>query len=271
MSISSFVTGDGCRLAYETAGEGLPVLWQHGLGADRKQPAEVFPSIAGVRRITLECRGHGESSLCDPQRLSIAGFAEDALALLDHLHVAKAVVGGISLGAAIALRLAAFHPDRISGLILARPAWVNGPSLETMAPYLEVATLLQDFGAEQGAQRFRQSPLLRSVEAVSPDNAQSLESFFTRPDPNSTILLLSKIAQDSPDIGGAFDRVVAPTLIVANHQDFVHPIAYARELQAALPNAELELITSKTIDRQAYVTEFKAALSAFLGKLGAAS
>ena len=109
------------------------------------------------------------------------------------------------------------------------------------------------------------------MEVVSPDNAQSLESFFTRPDPNNTILLLSKIAQDSPDIGGAFDRVVAPTLIVANHQDFVHPVAYARELQAALPNAELELITSKTIDRQAYVTEFKAALSAFLGKLGAAS
>ena len=115
MSISSFVTGDGCRLAYETAGEGSPVLWQHGLGADRKQPAEVFPSIAVVRRITLECRGHGDSSLCDPERLSIAGFAEDALALLDHLHIAKAVVGGISLGAAIALRLAAFHPDRVSG------------------------------------------------------------------------------------------------------------------------------------------------------------
>jgi pimeloyl-ACP methyl ester carboxylesterase len=271
MSINIFVAADGCRLAYETAGEGMPVLWQHGLGADRNQPAEVFPSIAGVRRITLECRGHGESSLGDPERLSIAGFAEDALALLNHLHVAKAVVGGISLGAAIALRLAAFHPERISGLILARPAWVDGPSLKTMAPYLEVAALLRDFGPEQGAQRFRQSPLLRRVEAVSPDNAQSLESFFTRPDPKSTVLLLSKIAQDSPDVGRAFDRVVAPTLIVANDQDFVHPIAYARELHAALPNAELQLITSKTIDRRAYVTQFKAALSSFLRKLGAAS
>jgi pimeloyl-ACP methyl ester carboxylesterase len=271
MSISIFVAADGCRLAYESAGEGMPVLWQHGLGADRKQPAEVFPSIAGVRRITLECRGHGESCLGDPERVSIAGFAEDALALLDHLHVAKAVVGGISLGAAIALRLAVFHPDRISALILARPAWVDGPSLETMAPYLEVATLLRDFGPEQGAQRFAQSPLLRRVGAVSPDNAQSLESFFTRPDPNSTILLLSKIAQDSPDIGGAFDRVVAPTLIVANDQDFVHPVAYAWELHAVLPNAELRLITSKTMDRQAYIAQFRAVLGAFLGKLGAAS
>ena len=271
MSTNIFVADDGCRLAYETAGEGLPVLWQHGLGADRKQPAEVFPSISGVRRITLECRGHGESSLGDPERVSIAGFAEDALALLDHLNVAKAVVGGISLGAAIALRLAAFHPERTSGLILARPAWVNGPSLQTMAPYLEVATLLRDFGPEQGARRFAQSPLLRKVQAVSPDNAQSLESFFTRPDPTGTVLLLLKIAQDSPDIGGAFDRVVAPTLIVANDQDFVHPVAYARKLHAALPNAELQLITSKTIDRQAYIAQFRAALSAFLNKLVTAS
>ena len=270
MSIGSFVTDDGCRLAYETAGEGSPVLWQHGLGADRQQPAEVFPPIAGVRRITLECRGHGDSSLCDPERISIAGFAEDALALLDHLGVVKAVAGGISLGAAIALRLATFHPDRISGLILARPAWVNGPSLETMAPYLEVATLLRDFGADEGAQRFRQSPLLRRVEAVSPDNAQSLESFFTRPDPKGTVLLLSKIAQDSPDIGSAFDRVVMPTLIVATDQDFVHPLAYARKLEAVLPNAELELITSKTIDRKAYVAQFRAALSGFLSKLDSA-
>jgi pimeloyl-ACP methyl ester carboxylesterase len=271
MSINTFVAANGCRLAYETAGEGLPVLWQHGLGADRRQPAEVFPETSGVRRITLECRGHGESSLGDPERLSIASFAEDALALLDHLHVAKAVAGGISLGAAIALRLAAFHPERISGLILARPAWVNGPSLQTMAPYLEVAALLREFGAELGAERFAQSPLLRTVAAVSPDNAQSLESFFTRPDPSGTVLLLSKIAQDSPDIGGAFDRVMAPTLIIANDQDFVHPVAYARELQTALPNAELQLITSKTIDRQAYVTEFKAAIGAFLTKLDTAS
>jgi pimeloyl-ACP methyl ester carboxylesterase len=121
-----FITADGCRLAYDAAGDGSPVLWQHGLGADHNQPAEVFPSLPGICRITLECRGHGASELGDPGRLSIACFVMDALALLDHLEIDQAVVGGISLGAAIALRMAALYPSRISGLILGRPAWAAG-------------------------------------------------------------------------------------------------------------------------------------------------
>jgi len=264
VSIDSFVTPDGCRLAYESVGEGMPVLWQHGLGADRSQPAEVFPQVGGVRRITLECRGHGQSELCDPDHISIAAFAEDAVALLDHLGVSRAVVGGISLGAGVALRLAVFHPERVSGLILARPAWIDGPSFETQAPYAEVARLLGELGVEDGAAQFAQSQQFRDVLTQSPDNAQSLRSFFTRSNPESTVLLLSRITRDSPSIGGAFQSVRVPTLIIANDQEFVHPIAYARSLANLLPNASLKVITSKTINRQAYVDEFRDALGTFL-------
>ena len=267
MSAGLFTTSDGCQLTYESVGEGMPVLWQHGLGADRNQPAEVFPDLPHVRRITLECRGHGQSELGDPNRISIASFAEDAIALLDHLGISQAIVGGISLGAAIALRLAVFHPNRVSGLILARPAWIDGPSLATMAPYREVARLLHEAGADRGEALFAQSKELQEVFSVSPDNAQSLQSFFKRPNPESTILLLSKIACDSPSIGGAFDRITVPTLIIANDQEFVHPIAYARELARAVPQASLQIITSKTISRTAYVEEFRSALTTFLNRL----
>ena len=107
MTDGTFRTEDGCLLAYEDVGEGMPVLWQHGLGADRTQPAEVFPAIPGIRRLTLECRGHGNSEMGDTSRLSIATFAADAIALLDHLRIRQAIVGGISLGAALSMRLAA--------------------------------------------------------------------------------------------------------------------------------------------------------------------
>ena len=91
-----------------------------------------------------------------------------------------------------------------------------------MAPYLEVATLLRDFGAEQGAQRFRQSPLLHRVEAVSPDNAQSLESFFTRVlIPKAQSLLLSKIARDSAILAAPSTASWCLLFIIANDQDFV--------------------------------------------------
>jgi pimeloyl-ACP methyl ester carboxylesterase len=55
-----------------------------------------------------------------------------------------------------------------------------------------------------------------------------------------------------------------PTLVIGNGQDFVHPLEYARVLAALIPRAQLVEVTSKTIDRDSYVKEFRAALAAFL-------
>jgi pimeloyl-ACP methyl ester carboxylesterase len=267
MTDSTFQTEDGCLLAYEDAGEGLPVLWQHGLGADRTQPAEVFPAIPRIRRLTLECRGHGNSELGDTSRLSIATFAADAIALLDHLEIRQAIVGGISLGAALSMRLAALHSDRVTGLILARPAWLVGPSA-AMAPYLEIAPLLKEFGAHEGALRFEASACLAAVAAVSPDNAASMKSFFSRPNPASTIALLSTIPRDSPGIDAeTIAGIRVPTLIIGSHQDFVHPLAYAERLQQLLLHATLQVITAKSINKDQYKLDFREALSRFLTEM----
>jgi pimeloyl-ACP methyl ester carboxylesterase len=264
MTDGTFRTEDGCLLAYEDAGEGMPVLWQHGLGADRTQPAEVFPTIPGIRRLTLECRGHGNSELGDTLRLSIATFAADAIALLDHLGIRQPIVGGISLGAALSMRLAALHPGRVAGLILARPAWVVGPSA-TMAPFLEIEALLEEFGAHEGAVRFEASACLAAVAAVSPDNAESLMSFFSRPNPASTIALLSTIPRDSPGIDAeTIATIRVPTLIIGSHHDYVHPLAYAERLQHLLPHATLRVITAKSINKDQYKLDFREALGRFL-------
>lgn len=264
MTAGRLRTKDGCLLAYEDSGEGVTVLWQHGLGADRRQPAEVFPVVAGIRRLTLECRGHGESELGDPARLSIATFQADTLSLLDHLGIDQAIVGGISLGAAITMRLAALYPHRVAGLILARPAWVVGPSL-SMAPYQEVADVLERLGPVEGAKHFEFSGCLATVAAVSPDNAESLMGFFTRPNPESTIALLSSIPKDSPGVDEKdITKIAAPVLIVGNHHDFVHPLAYAERLQQILPHATMAVITSKSINKDLYKFDFRGALSRFL-------
>src|ERR1700743_3399914 len=115
---------DGVHLGYEDVGEGRAVIFQHGLGGDARQTAEVFPNEPGLRRITLECRGQGESETGRVSALSIDTCSADVAALADHLNVGRCVVGGISLGAAIALRLALRRPDLVGGLILARPAWL---------------------------------------------------------------------------------------------------------------------------------------------------
>lgn len=268
--MTAFRTTDGCRLTFADIGEGLPVLWQHGLGADREQPAEVFPALPGIRQITLECRGHGGSDLGEAARLSIAQFAEDARGLLDHLGIERAIVGGISLGAALALRLAVIHPERVGGLILARPAWIDARGPERLRIYQDVAALLSAHGAERGLALFDALPRLAEVEAASPDNAASLRGFFTRRNPASTIALLSRIPADGPGIRRAqIAAVHVPTLVIGNDLDHVHPLPLARELAALIPQAAFREITPKATDRQQYVAEFRGALAEFLASRAA--
>ena len=270
MSAETFQTIDGCRLAFVDHGRGMPVLWQHGLGADRSQPEEVFPELRGVRRITLECRGHGQSDLGDPGRLSIAQFADDAIALLDRLGIERAVVGGISLGAAIALRIAVLHANRALGLILARPAWIDEFGPERLRIYLDVAELIEVFGSQEGRSRFEALPRLAEVEAASPDNAASMRSFFDRRDPSSTVALLSRIPADGPGISREqMSKLALPTLVIGNSQDYVHTLAAAKELASLIPGAVAREIASKSFDRARYVSQFKDALSRFLLKQGA--
>jgi len=262
--LNSFKTRDGCRVNYVDEGDGVPVLWQHGLGATQAQAAEVFPESSQFRRITMECRGHADSELGAPAGLSIQQFADDAIVLLDHLEVRRAVVGGISLGAAIALRLAVRYPERVSELIIARPAWISASAPENLRIYIDVAELLAQYGSEQGLERLQATERYRLVMRESPDNAASMRSFFHR-EPESTVALLSRIPAQGPGVTREqMSRLALPTLVIANEGDYVHSIATATAVAELIPDATLKIIPSKNSNRDAYVEAFKAALDEFL-------
>ncbi|WP_367118867.1 alpha/beta fold hydrolase, partial [Mesorhizobium sp.] len=67
------------------------------------------------------------------------------------------VAGGISMGAAIVMRLACRHPDRVAGLLLVRPAWIFGSAPANMRPNAEVAGLILDHGPDIARTIFAQS------------------------------------------------------------------------------------------------------------------
>lgn len=245
-------------------GNNVPVLWQHGLGATQAQVAEVFPESPQFRRITMECRGHADSELGTPEALSIQQFADDAIGLLDHLGVERAVAGGISLGAAIALRMAVHSPQRVSELIIARPAWISEAAPEGLKIYLDVANLLARYGSEQGLEFLQSTERYRLVMSESPDNAASMRSFFAR-EPTSTVALLSRIPEQGPGVTREqMSRLALPTLVIANEGDYVHSLAMATEVAGLIPGAKLSIIPSKNFNRDAYVEGFKSALYEFL-------
>src|SRR6516162_9840435 len=99
------------RFHYIDRGEGTPFIFQHGLGGSTEQTAGLFPETPGVRLLTLDCRSHGESEpTAQPEDLRLSLMADDIVALTDHLALKDVVLGGISMGAGIALNLALRYP-----------------------------------------------------------------------------------------------------------------------------------------------------------------
>ena len=260
----------GVHLAVATTGEGKPMLFQHGLCGAAGQPAEVFPALAGWQCLTLECRGHGKSEAGPLDALSIATFADDLAALIEAKGLAPCVIGGISMGAAISLRLAVKRPELVRALVLARPAWLTEAAPENLQPNIVVGELLQRFGPAEALARFGASPMAQRLSVEAPDNLASLRGFFAREPIAVTAALLTKISRDG--VGVSMDelgRLGVPTLVIGTARDLMHPLAMARELAATIPGARLAEIAPKATDRAAYVREFKAALAAFLEEIDA--
>lgn len=262
----SFEPQPGLKLHLDDAGQGArPVLFQHGLCGAAAQPAEVFPVDQRWRRLTLECRGHGRSDTGDPAGFSIADFAADVIAMLEQSGLAPLVIGGISMGAAIASRIAAIRPGLVSGLVLARPAWIAESAPVNMQPNAEVGALLARLPAEEARRVFMASATAQRLAREAPDNLASLEGFFSRAPRHVTAELLTRISADGPCITREqLHAIPVPALVVGHERDAIHPLPLARELAELIPSARLVEITPKADDKARYARAFRQAMLSFL-------
>lgn len=261
-----FARPGGVLAAYDSGGDGVPVVFQHGLCGDVRQVAEAVPDLPGLRLVCLECGGHGASRAARP--FSIAAFADDVAALADVLDLRSVLLGGISMGAAIANRLAVTRPDLVRALLLVRPAWVSESAPENMAPNAEVGDLLRRFAPEEGLKIFRSSATHAALLAAAPDNIASLESFFSRRPLDVTAELLTAISAEGPGIGEAdLAALEVPTLVLGSAFDAIHPLEHARRLAALVPGARFREITPKGRDKAAYIADIHSAFEDILEEL----
>jgi pimeloyl-ACP methyl ester carboxylesterase len=117
------VLSQGARIAFETAGSGPPLLMLHALRASSaitwQIPGWVELLSQSRQLVLVDHRGHGLSDKPhDPRAYSREILANDALAVLDSLHVDRAAVLGYSMGTVVALELLLNHPKRFSAAIL---------------------------------------------------------------------------------------------------------------------------------------------------------
>jgi pimeloyl-ACP methyl ester carboxylesterase len=190
----------------------------------------------GNRVVTLDPLGHGASSRPrDQWRYSISAFAKQTVALLDHLGIERAVVGGTSLGANISLEVALQAPERLAGMVIEMPVLDN--AIAACAAAFTPLLLALKFGEPgmrglaRGARAVprRRLPLLAQV---------GLDWISQDPGPSAAVLSGILYGRAAP---GHYERCrfETPALIIGHPRDPVHPFSDAGMLASELPNARL--------------------------------
>jgi pimeloyl-ACP methyl ester carboxylesterase len=112
---------------------------------------------------------------------------------------------------------------------------------------------------------FAGSATAKRLSYEAPDNLASLLGFFSREPQAVTAALLQSISADGPGVSiKQLQDITVPVLVIANRMDSVHPYELAEDVARFFRHGKLVEITSKSIDRSRYVTDFQNALSSFL-------
>ena len=226
-------------LAYRIYGEGPRVaVLLHGLLLSQRMHEPLARALAerGNRIVTLDLRGHGSSDRPpDMWRYGMGFFAQDVVALLDHLGVDEAVVGGTSLGANATLEVASLAPARLRGMVIEMPVLDN--ALLACAVAFTPLMVALTFG----------EPVMKAVSRLTRLIPQ-------RGVPWAANVLLDTVRQDPAPSAAVLQGIFAgrtaphrterrtfttPALVIGHHRDPVHPFSDAGLLAEELPNARL--------------------------------
>lgn len=255
-------------IGYADVGTGSAVLLLHGLGGDAQQALGLVPGDLPWRRIAPELPGHGATELSATGELSFEAFADAAAEVLLQLVPGRRVpVVGVSMGAGIALALATRYSALVERLILVRPSHLDTSPVPNLAPFVEIAALLEaGHDGAAGQELFKATDTYRSVLAASPAMAASLLGQFTRPDAARRAPVLREMATRLPLSGpDAYARVTAPTLVLGAPDDPVHDIAIARAWARRIRGALFLPLPRKDVDARPHLEALQVTIAAELG------
>jgi pimeloyl-ACP methyl ester carboxylesterase len=230
---------DGQRLAYTIRGDSpRATVLMPGLLLSQKMQRRLARDLArrGSRVITFDPLGHGESDRPrEMWRYSIPAFALQTVALLDHLELDQAVIGGTSLGANITLEVASIAPERVRGMLLEMPALDNAiPACAMAFTPLLFALTFGEPGMRQVARVSRAVP-----RQVVPGLAEIVLDWLSQePGPSGAVLQGILFGRTAPE-RTVRQTLTPPALVIGHPRDPVHPFSDADMLAHELPNGRL--------------------------------
>ena len=226
LAAAGYAPVNGLQLYYEIHGkpakDGVPLVLLHGGGSNIETSfARLIPLVSKTRQvIAFEQQGHGHTADVD-RPFSFEQSAEDAVALLRHLHVAKADFFGYSNGGHITLEIALRHPEMVRSLIV------------ESAFFSRDGTDPRFWQGFDHAKLDDMPPELRKAYLATAPHPEQLPSFFAK-----TVQRMREFKGWTP---AQLQTIRAPTLLVLGDRDVVR-VEHAAQMQHLLPDGRLAVL-----------------------------
>lgn len=242
-SINYVNSADGTQIAWNTIGEGVPILrapnWITHLGAERQSiiyglfydRLELFAQV-----VRYDQRGKGMSSWFIPP-LTMEAMSADILAVADAAGLDKFYLMGISQGVPFSLDFAARHPDRVLGII-GRGGYALGDLAggnEQNRQTYEASIKLIEIGWESEDPTFRRNFTSRIAPDATPDMARQFDELQRISAPKENLLHFFKF-DAYIDVTAAAREVKCPVLLMHSRGDRMVPFADGEHLASLLSN-----------------------------------
>lgn len=260
---------DGIDLHWNERGTGRVVLFLHGFPFHRAMwDAELAALPHGWRGLVPDLRGFGASRDHGHGPLTMERHAADMIGLLDHLHVERAVVCGLSMGGYAALALLARARERVRALVLCDTK-AEPDGAEARQGRLETAERARREGGEAVVDALLPKLLAESTARTRPEVVERLRAIMVAT-PGETIARASLGMAERQDARPLLPAIDIPVLVIGGEQDLLTPPAVLEQLAGAIPGARLALLPDaghvSNLDNPA---AFRAALHGFLAAIPA--
>jgi pimeloyl-ACP methyl ester carboxylesterase len=228
---------DEIEIAYEMIGEGVSVVFIHEVATDQRiwqRQCTYFRQ--GYRTITVDVLGHGRVAW-PPQEVSIERAARRVQQLMERLETGPAFLIGVSMGAAVALRLAFEAPTLVRGLGLVSPwSYASGDMQSLINRLFRLAEAGDMPSHTDLLLRYSFPTILSASQAIEMDQLRAMIL-----EQNAWAVAYSWVACLACDLRVEIRQIKAPSLIIAGLNDLFAPPYLARGVAEGLAEVELEI------------------------------
>jgi pimeloyl-ACP methyl ester carboxylesterase len=221
----------------------LILLHAFPLSADQWLP-QLARTPPGWRIVAPDLRGFrsAESTVAEPvpAGMTIDRYAADVLELMDHLEIARAVVGGISMGGYVAFGMVRQAKARVAGLVLANTR-ASADSPDARGNRDRMIELARRGGPEAIARAMLPKLLGETTWREQPDLAQAVGQMI-RANTSEAIAAALSALRDRPDSTPLLPSIDCPTLVIAGDEDALIPRADAEAMHTGIKGARLVML-----------------------------